>query len=305
MTALHRWSPRGDHAHTQAWPRITVVTPSFNQGHFLETTIRSVLDQDYQNLEYIVIDGGSTDGSVDIIRKYAPRLAYWVSEPDQGQADAIAKGFRRSTGEILAYLNSDDVYLSGTITQVVAAFQRHPPYDLIYGDVWIVNEQDQVIGERRLTHMDDHDFLGQGNCLAQPATFWTRQIYDEVGGIDPSLYFQMDLDFYIRVARAGRMRHLRRHLAKVRMHAEGKMVKADDIRRGELALLQQRYVPEGQLSLWRYAKPWLRSRQLVRCVLQGDFSYASAKILRRLRHPRADSAPEETHLAVGRLRNEG
>ena len=263
--------------------RISIVTPSYNQGRFLEATIRSVLEQNYPSLEYIVIDGGSTDGSVDIIRRYAPRLAYWVSEPDQGQADAIAKGFRRATGEILAYLNSDDTYLPGTVAQIAAAFQRNQDSDLIYGDVWIVDERDRMIGERRLTRLDDIDFLGQGNCLAQPATFWTRRIYDQVGGIDSTLYFQLDLDFYIRVARAGRMQYLRRHLANVRMHPEGKMVKAEAVRRQELALLRRRYLRNGELRTWPYQLPWLWTKQFGRYCLQGDGWYASRKVWQQLR----------------------
>ena len=263
-------------------PRVTVVTPSFNQARFIEATIRSVLNQGYPNLEYVVIDGGSTDGSIDIIRQYGARLAYWVSEPDQGQADAIAKGFRRSTGQIMAYLNSDDVYLPGAIAQAVAALRRYPDCDLIYGDVWIVDEWDQIIGERRLTQMDRYDFLGQGNCLAQPATFWRRGIYEAVGGIDPSYYFQMDLDFFIRVVSQGTMRNLGRHLARTRMHPDGKMVKAEHIRRQEWLQLQERYLQWIPPDDFRYSRPWLLTRQFIRYALQGDAAYASRKVWQRV-----------------------
>ena len=117
------------------FPKISIVTPSYNQAEFLERTILSVLNQDYPNLEYIIIDGGSTDGSVEIIKKYEKYLAYWVSEKDKGQSDAINKGFQKSTGDILAWLNSDDTYLSGTLFKVVKAFQENPNADLIFGNI--------------------------------------------------------------------------------------------------------------------------------------------------------------------------
>lgn len=264
-------------------PKISIVTPSLNQAQFLEQTISSVLSQDYRNLEYIIIDGGSTDGSVDIIQKFADRLSYWVSEPDSGHADAINKGFARSSGEIIAWLNSDDVYLPGAVTSAVEAFQKHPSADLIYGDVYIIDEHDNPLGERRLTPMDRFDFLGNGNCLAQPATFWTRKIYDQVGGIDTKYYFQLDLDFYIKVADAGKIKHIRNHFAKMRMQPEGKMTKADDVRKSDLVLLRERYIHERGLGRLRYSKRFLLPRMFLRYAIQGDLLFASKKTWRRIR----------------------
>jgi len=259
-----------------------VVTPSFNQGKFLEQTILSVLDQDYPNLQYIVMDGGSTDRSLEIISKYADRLDFWVSGPDDGQADAIAKGFQRCNGEILAWLNSDDVYLPGAITSVVEAFRKDGQTDLIYGDVQIIDEDGNHLGQRRLTPMDRYDFLGSGDCLAQPATFWTRRIYDQVGGIDAGFYFQMDLDFYIRAADAGRIKHVRDYFAKIRMHPEGKMAKADEIRKSDLELIRERYIHERGLGRLRYSKKFLLPRMFLRHALQGELFYAMNKTWRRI-----------------------
>lgn len=264
-------------------PLVSIVTASYNQGRFIEETIRSIKAQDYPHLEHVIIDGASTDGTLDVIKRYEGSYTMrWVSEPDQGHADALCKGFRQATGEILAWLNSDDVYLPGTISKVVRAFEQSPRVDLLYGDVFLIDEHSRVFGHRKLTVMDGYDFLGQGNCLAQPATFWRRRIYELVGGIDARYYFQMDLEFFIRVAKAGRMRHLREYLANIRIHPDGKMVKAEHIRRTELAQLQQRYLPAQGLSRTLYSRPYLLTRQFVRYALQGDVGYAGRKVWRRL-----------------------
>src|SRR5258706_6083465 len=134
-----------------AFPRISIVTPSFNQAAYVDATIRSVLDQRYPNLEYIVVDGGSTDGSVDIIRRYEDRLTYWVSEPDRGQADAINKGLARATGEIRAYLNSDDLYLPGALLRVAAEYRAHPDADIICGVCRVIDEHGRMVGQRQGT----------------------------------------------------------------------------------------------------------------------------------------------------------
>ncbi|WP_322508462.1 glycosyltransferase family 2 protein, partial [Anaerolinea sp.] len=125
---------------------VNIVTPSFNQARFLEETMLSVLHQDYPHIEYIVVDGGSTDGSVDIIRRYADRLAWWVSEPDRGQTDAINKGFAHAHGEILAWLNSDDTYQPGAVRAAVEALEKHPEAAMVYGDAHYIDENGRVIG---------------------------------------------------------------------------------------------------------------------------------------------------------------
>ena len=264
-------------------PLVSVITASYNQGRFIEETIQSVKSQDYPHLEHLIIDGASTDNTLEVLRRYEGTYNMrWVSEPDRNHADALCKGFRQARGQILAWLNSDDLYLPGAVREAVEAFRRRPAIDLIYGNVYIIDASSRVYSERRLIPMDWFDFLGEGNCLAQPASFWTRAIYDRVGGIDPQWYFQMDLDFFIRVAAAGHLQHVRRYWAKIRMHPEGKMVKAEHIRRQELRQLQQRYLRDGQLQQLCYQRPWLLTKQFVRYALQGDLGYASRKVWQRV-----------------------
>jgi glycosyltransferase involved in cell wall biosynthesis len=190
-------------------PRITVVTPSFNQAPYLEQTISSVLEQDYPNLEYIVIDGGSTDGSVEIIRKFQHSIAYWVSEKDRGQAHAINKGLERATGDIIAYLNSDDFYLDGALQRVANYFVSHPEVDLIHGRCRVVDEGGAKIGEQvgSITRyeeiIDPWDVWWRGLYFVQPEVFWTRRIMDRIGLMREDLHYVLDYDYWLRILRAG------------------------------------------------------------------------------------------------------
>jgi hypothetical protein len=207
-------------------PRISIVTPSFNQAPYLEATLRSVLEQGYPDLEYIVMDGGSTDGSVDILRSHASRLSYWTSAHDAGQADAINRGLARSTGEILAYLNSDDVYLPGALARVAAHFAAHPEADLVYGDYVYLDEQGRV-----LQHFQAPPFeaaaLVLGNTVSQPTVFVRRRAWERVGPFDAALHCVMDLDYWLRAAVAGlRFERVPAEQAGMRMHAAAKRRRA-------------------------------------------------------------------------------
>jgi glycosyltransferase involved in cell wall biosynthesis len=182
----------------ECYPRISIVTPSFNQGPFLEETIRSVLLQGYPDLEYIIIDGGSTDGSIDIIRKYEPWLAHWISEPDEGQTDAINKGMRKSSGDILAWLNSDDVYCPGALEQVGRYFSKSAGIDLLYGDCEMIDSSGSLFGRFNVGKGGPMDLL-KGNFIAQPSTFCTRGAWQEVGGPDENLHYIMDYDLWLRM----------------------------------------------------------------------------------------------------------
>jgi glycosyltransferase involved in cell wall biosynthesis len=210
--------------------RITVVTPSYNQAPFLEQTIRSVLDQSLDGLEYIVVDGGSTDGSLEIIRRYADRLAWWVSEPDLGQTDAINKGFARATGGVLAWLNSDDTYEPGALREAVGFLEANPDVGLAYGEANFIDEDGRVIG-RFNARQTDYDRLMRGAVyIPQQAAFFRRSLWEQVGPLDPDFYFAMDYDLWVRLSKVSRLQYLSGRIwANFRLHRAAKTI-ADDPR---------------------------------------------------------------------------
>lgn len=186
-------------------PRFAIVTPSFQQAQFLDQCMQSVLSQEGVSLDYVVQDGGSTDGSRDIIAAHAARLHAWASEPDAGQADAIARGFARTRGapeDLMAWLNSDDFYLPGTLATVAEFFARHPEVDVIYGHRGVVDEQGRLIGRWLMPPHDDH-VLRLNDFIPQETLFWRRRLWDRVGGLDTSLRFAMDWDLLLRFQAAG------------------------------------------------------------------------------------------------------
>lgn len=187
-----------------SWPRTSIVTPSFNQGKYIEETIRSVLLQGYPNLEYIIIDGGSTDASVDIIRRYERWLTYWVSEPDKGQSHAINKGFAKASGEIYAYINSDDFYCPSAFGTVAPMFAKNGKPYLVAGECIIFDgDTTKKIFRPWWPKNMDHFLDPFGSTFAQPASFWSRNIYDQIGGFDESFHFCFDREFFLKIGLAG------------------------------------------------------------------------------------------------------
>ena len=201
-------------------PLVTVVTPSFNQARFIRQTIESVLMQSYPRLEYLVMDGGSTDETRAILESYGDRLA-WVSEPDRGQTDAINKGWRRARGTIVAYLNSDDTYLPGAIEKAVAGLGAHPEAGAVYGEGYHVDEVGRVI-DRYPTEPFDMSRLAATCFICQPTVFVRRDIVERLGYLDGSLGYCMDYDLWIRLARIARFVYLPEYLATTRLHADAK-----------------------------------------------------------------------------------
>ncbi len=208
-----------------ALPLITIITPSYNQGNYIEDTILSVLNQDYPNLEYIIIDGGSTDQTVDILKKYSDRISYWVSEKDRGQSHAINKGFERATGEIINWINSDDQLMPGTLHKLAALFNADPELMMVHGRIeyfgetrpyYSVNLPAKDLDTRYISHI----------CMPQPATFYRRQLLLEQGLLDESLHFSMDTDLFVRAGLHYKIRQSDEVYARFRLHSASKSVSA-------------------------------------------------------------------------------
>ncbi len=202
-------------------PLVSIVTPSYNQGRFLKRTIDSVLKQNYPNIEYFVFDGGSTDESVQILESYGDRFV-WVSEADKGQTDAINKGMSLAKGDILAYLNSDDVLLPDAIDKVVRYFHQHPDCDLVYGNAYYIDETDQVTGEYNTVDYSLNRLI-EDCMICQPASFWRKRVREKIGLFDESLDYAMDYDYWLRLAtQGGRICFFPEHLACSRLYPETK-----------------------------------------------------------------------------------
>ena len=200
---------------------VSIITPSYNQAPYLEQTIRSVLEQDYPHIEYIVVDGGSTDNSAEIIQKYADRLAYWISERDSGQAEAINKGFARANGEIVAWLNSDDYYMLNTVSFAVRCFEQNPDVVMAYGDMLAVDGEGQPINVLKYNQLSLEDLLCF-QIVGQPSVFFRRSALEKTGRLEPSFHFMLDHHLWIRLAEQGRILHVPQVWSAARYHPAAK-----------------------------------------------------------------------------------
>ena len=208
--------------------RISIVTPSYNQAQYIEATINSVLSQDDPQIEYLIADGGSTDGTVNIIKKYQDKLAWWVSEKDKGQTDAINKGFSHATGDILAWINSDDTYEPGAVTAAAKYLQEHPNFGMVYGDCNYINESGRLIGKFKASQTN-YRLLRRGYTrIPQQTMFFRAELWKQIGPLDPSFYFAMDYDLWTRIAARTEIKYVPQTWANFRLHTSGKSILADD-----------------------------------------------------------------------------
>jgi hypothetical protein len=257
-------------------PTLTVVTPSYNQAEYLERTILSVLNQNYPKLEYFIIDGGSTDGTLDIIRKYEPYLAGWVSEPDKGQTDAINKGFRRATGDYVAYQNSDDIFAPDALWCVAEAWQRAPQTDVFFGNLYIMDEQDVVQEEIRVPPFSAGCQIYEGMQVFNQSLFIRRELLAETGWLDTSLQFVMDYEVVTRLGiRPGiRFRHVPGFWGAFRVQPDAKSSQIAETGQTEHQQVSARYQPQFRSWLgggfWR---SYSRFRKVAWFLMSGQLGY--------------------------------
>lgn len=269
-----------------SYPRITIVTPSYNQAEFLEKTILSVLNQNYPNLEYIIIDGGSSDGSVEIIRRYSDFLSYWVSEKDRGQSDAINKGFCRASGDLVAWQNSDDIYLPGALKEVARVFGEDPGHDVYYGNMYTIDQDDNILHEHRYTPFSVRSLLFDGWNLTNQSAFIRRDIA-RAYAFENSLEYAMDADFFVRLGSDERkFRFIHRHLGALRVHPAakgetiGRFVGDEEWAgiRTRAGIVVRKNIPWGRQ--FRVRKAYYKLRKLLYYILQGDVDYVVSRIRR-------------------------
>ena len=223
VSAYHRW--RNSRQRKDS-PKISIVMPSYNQGRFIEETILSVLNQGYPNLEFIIIDGGSSDETVEIIRRYESRIAYWVSEKDHGQTHAVNKGLEKATGDIVGWINSDDIYLPWTFREVVRAFRDDADLGLVWGGRILIGEDTSVLG-----FSFPRQFIPESMvfCINSETTFWRRGVGVKVGALDESLRFAMDLDFFSRIRKRAKVGYINKLQGCFRCYGDNKSSTMQDV----------------------------------------------------------------------------
>jgi glycosyltransferase involved in cell wall biosynthesis len=235
-------------------PLVSVITPSWNSAAYIEATILSVVNQSYKNVEYIVIDGGSTDGTLDIIKKYENEIAYWVSESDSGMYQAINKGMLRAKGDIVAYLNSDDLYYADTLQQVVDSFLEKPLVDLVYGDLNIIDINGKKIYTQIYPRFNLSRFINSKYAMiGQPAAFWRKRLLKKIGAFDESLKMAADFEFFIRAGISGEILHIPEVLAAFRIHPASLTGSQRRLGDNEVVIIHNKYRVGGG-AIYNYAQ---------------------------------------------------
>lgn len=260
-------------------PRIAVVTPSYNTGRHIGAAVRSVLDQDYRNFDYMVMDGGSTDQTVDVLRGFGDRLR-WVSQKDNGQADAIDKGFAQTGGEILSWLNSDDTYAPGAFRAVAEFFAANPDVDVVYGDADYTDAQGRFIAP--CVHVEPFNrrrLLLYSDFIVQPATFFRRSAYEAVGGVDPNIHWAMDYDLWLKMAGQFSFAYLPRRLADFRWLANNKTATGSWGRLDEIGRILRRQ-GYGIPAFIRLERVNLHAREAIDALTHGKPGPAMASAAR-------------------------
>jgi hypothetical protein len=266
-------------------PLVSIVTPSLNQGQWLEESIRSVLAQDYPRIEYLVMDGGSTDGSLDVLRKYQDRVPFRTG-PDGGQSRALRTAYEHLTGEILGWVNADDAYLPGAVATAVRALTAEPWLGMVYGNAEFIDPDGRALGPAvHIAPVGVADpLLRLGDCIVQPAAFFRRTAYEAVGGLDASLHWTMDYDLWLRLARQFPSRHLPETLAKVRLMPATKTASGGWKRMAEVERVARSYGGTGLPAWFAIEAAAMHTREAIAALRDRRLGAASASAAAALKH---------------------
>jgi len=261
--------------------KISVIIPSFNQAEYIEETLLSVIKQNYRWLELIVIDGGSTDGSVEIIRKYESFISYWISEPDGGQTKALIKGFNKSTGDILCWLNSDDLHEPNTLHEVATYFDNHTEIDMVYGNSLWIDFEGKPLRYQREIPFNRFLWLYTYNYIPGMSAFWRRTIYDQVGGLDPNFDLAMDADLWSRFAEVGRLAHEPKVWSQMRFYPEQKNQKLRHLSNIEDQIIRSRIWGAERPLLYAQKKIIAQSLRIAWKLVSGCYTINYKRYLER------------------------
>lgn len=288
-TGKHGWPwddsfgfPRQELGHGTS-PKVVIVTPSFNQAIFIEETIRSVILQGYSNLEYWVMDGGSTDGTKDVLEKYTPWLTGWKSGPDQGQTDAINKVWSSISGEFYGWINSDDMFAQGALHHLVSYFKEHPEVGYVYGDLEIINEESEITGLRSNRPFDFLQLVKEAGWISQPGSLISGKALEQIGLLDSELRLQMDLDLWFRAGLYYKFGHIAKPLARYRKHAFTKTKTQQSRAAYEIIYIYRKLfdtinLPKEMREVEPYAFASAHLYAAYRLLNAGDFQAALAEI---------------------------
>ena len=247
--------------------KLSIITPSFNQGQFIEQCINSVINQDYPNIEYLIIDGASSDQTVDIIKKYEANITYWVSEKDSGQTSAINKGIIKSSGEIVAYLCSDDYYAPGIAKFIMNKFISDPNLDMIYGNCTFVDEQGYIQRHKKSINFSRNKLLRR-NIIWQPTVFIRKYVFDEVGLFDEELHYAMDYEFWLRISEKFNIVNIDKDLAFYRWHKNSKTITSEIKHLKEAYSIARKYNGGGLYSYFMHCIYWPRTSKIKHLIFK-------------------------------------
>ena len=264
---------------TNNFPKISVITPSYNQVDFLERTIKSVINQNYPNIEFIIIDGGSDDGSIEIIKKYEKYISYWVSEKDNGQSHAINKGLTIATGEWVAWQNSDDIYYPEAFNHIAEAAQKNSECNLIVGNMNLIDQNDNLIRDLHFVKPSYGAMVAEGMVLSNQVSFWRRKVHQQIGWMDESLHLGFEFDWFLRLTKHTESCSVNEYLGAFRIQPEAKTQKMPTENNQMYLLVRKRhnaFMPNWKIRLYKV-------KRLFQLIGRGDVMYVARGILHRMR----------------------